>query len=442
MNERLLQFIWQGRYFSPGPFYTTYNEPLEILDTGLLNANQGPDFKTAKIKLGQTLWIGNIEIHVKASDWYKHHHQSDPNFQSVILHVVWEEDSTILDLNGNRIPCFCLEPWVPKMMLNRFRQLMEDQLYLIPCNAYLKDINTLHWTFLKERLLVERLQFKTAKVLSYYQQSKHDWETVCWWMIAHNFGLTVNALLFEAIAKNLSLNMLKRHSNQLLHLEALLMGQANLLEADFEEAYPIMLKKEYKFLQKKYGLPKINIQPAFLRMRPAAFPSLRLSQLAMLLQQSSNFFSCFKEATSIQEMKNIFHVKANDYWLYHYRFDHPTVYSEKLLGQQMVNNILINTVIPLLFAYGHLINDPFMKEKALSWIEQLPPERNHLIQQWSKYGISCRNAGESQALIELTQYYCIKKNCLDCTIGSKILRKGIEAKSSVESGTSIAITAL
>ena len=253
-------------------------------------------------------------------------------------------------------------------------------------------------------------------------QSKNHWEEVFWWLLAANFGIKVNTLLFEEVAKSISINILAKHKQQIHQLEALLMGQANLLNGKMEEEYPLMLQKEYTYLRKKHALTTITIQPNFLRLRPANFPTVRLAQLAMLIQQSSHLFSHIKELNSFKEVETLLSVQANDYWHYHYRFNKTTSFMPKILGTETINNILINTIAPILFAYGTYNNNELYQEKAIRWLIEAKPEVNSLIQGWQDYGLKAKSAFDSQALIELTNNYCYQKRCLECTVGNKILQ--------------------
>ncbi|HVX52134.1 MAG TPA: DUF2851 family protein, partial [Chitinophagaceae bacterium] len=351
MTERLLQFIWQFQYFNKQSLATTDGTPLHILSPGQFNSNQGPDFSEGKIKLGNTIWAGNIELHVKASDWLTHKHQADRNYQNIILHIVWQNDREIADATGTPLPTLELQPQVPVIMLEKYALLMQHTGF-VPCENFLPALSGIAWFSWKERLAVERLMRKSKDVLFLLRQSNNHWEEVFWQMLAKNFGIPVNAEVFQNISKAVSINILARHKNQLHQLEALLLGLAGLLDDDFKEDYPQMLQKEYRYLAKKYVLQQVTLAPSFLRMRPANFPTLRLAQLAMLIHQSSHLFSRIKETQSISEVQEMFTVTANDYWHYHYVFDQPAPYTAKRLGRQMVNNIIINTVIPILFAYG------------------------------------------------------------------------------------------
>ncbi len=420
MTEKLLQFIWQFQYFNKQSLTTDDGSALNVLHPGQLNTNQGPDFSQGKIKINDTVWAGNIELHLKSSDWHLHNHSTDKNYNNVILHVVWQNDATIPDVNGQNIPTLELQPYVSKILLQKYEQLMQNQGF-VPCENYLPVLSGIAWFSWKERLAIERLMRKAKEVLVLLKESNDHWEEVFWWMLAKNFGIPVNAEAFQNIARSVSINILAKHKNQLHQLEALLLGQAGLLNGDFTDDYPIMLQKEYRFLSKKYSLQPINKEPAFLRMRPANFPTVRLAQLAMLINQSTHLFSRIKDAKTVAEVQVLLTVTANDYWHYHYTFNESTPYSPKSLGKQMANNIIINTVIPVLFAYGVNRNEQKWKDIPVKWLLQLPPEQNTITRKWKEKEVLNQNAMDSQALIELKKNYCDKRICLDCAVGNKIL---------------------
>jgi hypothetical protein len=416
MNERLLQFIWQFQYFNAHQLTTDEGEPLQIFHAGTFNTNQGPDFLNASIKTGNTTWVGNIELHVKASDWEKHRHTPDPNYRNVILHVVWENDLSITQAST-----LSLKERVPKVLLERYQELMQGSLKMA-CRSFLPALSTLQWVSWKERLVVERLERKSARVVLLLKQSKQHWEEVLWWMLASNFGVKVNCDAFEAMARSLPLTLVAKHKNQIHQLEAMLLGQANLLNGSLAEDYPKMLQKEYLFLRKKYDLQPVKILPHFLRMRPANFPTVRLAQLAMLINHSTHLFSKIKEMGSVKEVKDLLNVTANDYWHYHYKFDEVAEYHPKHLGNQMAENIIINTILPVLFAYGAYTKLEVYKEKATSWLQQLGAEQNAITRQWTGAGVENKSALDSQALIELSNKYCNHQRCLDCAVGNKVLQ--------------------
>lgn len=418
MTERLLQFIWQFQYFNKTGLTTETGDELQIILHGTLNSNQGPDFANAKIKIGNTTWAGSVELHIKTSDWQRHNHSDDLNYKNVILHVVWQND---IRLGDGIIPVLELQDKVSKILLQRYEDLMNNTSF-IPCEkniAAVRDITMKAW---KDRLVAERLLRKAKSVELLLQQSNYHWEESFWWMLARNFGMKVNASAFEAMAKSISINILAKHKNQLNQLEALLFGQAGLLSKDFEEDYPLMLKKEYEFLKKKYKLQPIHEPVHFLRMRPGNFPTIRLAQLAALISESSHLFSKVKDETFLSVTRKWFDVTANDYWHYHYRFDEMTVFKKKTPGAAMVDNIVINTVAPVLFAYGNYHSDSGYKLKALQWLEQTGSEGNSITKGFQQSGVENKNACDSQALIELKNEYCNNKRCLDCAVGNYLLK--------------------
>ena len=417
MTERLLQFIWQFQYFNRTELSTTNDEEIQILFPGQFNRDQGPDFSNAKIKIGNTTWAGTVELHIYTSDWNKHFHNKDKNYNNVILHVVWKHDNS-----PNNIPVLELQPLVSNHLLNKYEALMQAQGF-IACEKMTGNIKAITWQSWKERLVAERLLRKSATAEEWLSQNNHHWEESFWWLLARNFGVKVNAVAFEEMARSLPVTMLAKHKQQIHQIEALLFGQAGLLNTEFKEEYPKLLQREYLFLAKKYGLSSIHQPIHFLRMRPGNFPTVRLAQLAMLVQQSAHLFSKIKEAENIKTVKEWFAVTANDYWHYHYRFEELSSYQPKTIGAAMVENILLNTVLPVLFAYGSFYNEQVYKDKALQWLEELKAETNSITSGFVNTGIENKNAFDSQALIELKNEYCAKKRCLECSIGNALLKQ-------------------
>jgi hypothetical protein len=417
MNERLLQFIWQFQYFNKSELRTSSGEPLQIIFQGQHNTNQGPDFSSAKVKIGSTTWVGSVELHFKTSDWEKHHHNRDENYRNVILHVVWENDTE----QENAVPILELKEKVSKILLQRYETLMNAAGF-IACEKSIHQVPGITWKSWKERILAERLVRKAEAVERYLRQCNYHWEETFWWLLARNFGMKVNADAFEAVARSIPLNLLAKHKSQIHQLEALLLGQAGLLNKAFDEDYPNMLRKEYKFFKAKYNLAPCVNTLFFLRMRPGNFPTIRFAQLAMLVHESAHLFSRIKEAASIDELEKWFDVTANDYWHYHYRFNETSPYKKKKLGLAMINNIVINTIVPMFFAYGHYHDEEAYKRKALRWLEETPAEENSVTKAFQGLGIENESGFDSQALIELKNEYCSKKRCLDCAVGNAILR--------------------
>ena len=421
ITERLLQFIWQFQYFNKSELTTASGDSIQIISPGKFNSNQGPDFSDAKIRIGKTLWAGTVELHINTSDWKKHNHQADKNYGNVILHVVWQNDDPDSQREENAAPVLELKDRVSKILLQRYEEFMNSTSF-IPCEKSISAVRDITWESWKERLLAERLIRKTKTVEGFLQQNNYHWEQTFWWLLARNFGMKVNADAFEAVARSIPLNVLAKHKSQIHQLEALLLGQAGLLDKKLKEDYPILLQKEYKFLKEKYSLTKIHQPVHFLRMRPGNFPTIRLAQLAMLVHNSAHLFSKIKEGKNVTEVKKWFDVTANDYWHYHYRFDESSSFKKKTLGTSMIDNIIINTIAPVLFAYGMYQDENKYKDKALKWLESTAAESNSITKGFQQLGIENKNAFDSQALIELKNEYCNKKKCLDCAVGNAILK--------------------
>ena len=417
MTERLLQYIWQLQYFNQNELITADGESLSIIHPGIINTNQGPDFLNAKIKVNNTIWAGSIELHVLSSDWNSHQHSLDKNYANIILHVVWQNDINLLV----SFPVLELQSLVSKILLQQFDELMKAKSF-IACETMISNVTPIIWVAWKERLLVERMQRKAAVILEYLRCNNNHWEETFWWLIARNFGNTVNADSFEKLARSLPIGILARHKNQIHQTEALLFGQAGLLEGDFQEDYPTLLQKEYRFFKKKYQLYSKPLPLYFLRMRPSNFPSLRLAQLSMLIHSSVHLFSIVKETILLDDVKKLLAVTANDYWHYHYVFDELSIYREKNIGKQMIHSVLINTIVPILFAYGHHYGETKYKERAMLWLEQIAEENNSITKGFTLLGIENKNAFDSQALIQLKNDYCNQKRCLECAVGNKLLR--------------------
>ena len=422
MKEEILQYIWKFQYYNKNELITTNGDPISVIHPGNHNLNQGPDFKEAKIKINNTLWAGNVEIHINSSHWILHNHSADNNYNNIILHIVWNHDVEIKDQNGNNLPTLEMQSRVSNMLLEKYQQLMETSQF-IPCEKLQHNLSDLALTGWKQRLVAERLIYKSENILSILKETNYHWEETFWWLIASNFGLKVNSEIFKKIAQSLPISILAKHKNNVIQIEALLFGQAGLLNKKFKEKYPLMLQKEYFFYQKKYNLEKVDGELFFLRMRPANFPTIRLAQLAMLIHNSEHLFSKIKETVSISDIKKMLAVEANDYWHYHYTFEESSDYKIKKLGKQMIDNIIINTIVPIIFTYGLHNNEESFKEKAIKWLEEISPEKNEITKGFEKLNYANKSAFDSQAFIELKNKYCNHKLCLQCSIANSILNK-------------------
>ncbi|NML21518.1 DUF2851 family protein [Pseudoflavitalea sp. G-6-1-2] len=417
MQERLLQFIWQFRYYNQRQLTLSNGSKLEVLHPGAFNLHQGPDFQQARIRIDGLIWVGNVELHVRTSDWFAHAHHKDSLYKNVILHVVWHDD---LNNPNDPIPVLTLQNLVPKVLLQQYEEWMLSRQF-IPCQHQLQKVNYLVLASWKDRLLVERLERKSGWMLDVFQQSKQHWEETCWWLLARNFGLKVNADAFEAMARSLPLNLIARHRPHLMQIESLLLGQAGLLSTKLSLPYPSMLKKEYEFLKSKYSLGSIQLPVYFLRMRPPAFPTVRLAQLSMLLHRTQQLFRQLLESDSIQQLRMFLNVTASNEWDCYYTLEEVAPSRIKHMGEEFTDSLVLNTVIPLVFTYGCWKKEQSYKDKAVQWLLQLPPEKNGITNQFRLIGAAIGNAFESQALIELKTQYCDRKKCLDCAIGNHLI---------------------
>ncbi len=419
MKERLLQFIWQEKYFQLNNLVLESGEQLIIRDPGTWNHDQGPDFLNARILLDGTTWAGNVEIHVKSSQWYQHRHQTDPSYNNVILHVVWENDAPRLSAS---LPTLVLQHRVSAILLDRYEQLMQSGGQLV-CQEWLPEITADYWAGWKQQLILERIQRKAKDLLNLYKSCNHSWNDACWCWMARYMGSVVNSDFFEQVAKSLPSRIMARHKDQVIQLEALLLGQANLLKESNPDPYVQLLQREYLYLQHKYQLPQLHGRMQKLRMRPTAFPEVRLAQLAMLWHRQGMFSRSWLEAEKLSDIARTLDITANDFWHYHFTLDEASPYHPKHTGEELIQQLLINVIIPYLYAAGVHQQQPALQQKAINWLSSLPAERNALIKQWQRAGATSETALESQALIELKKYYCEARRCLDCSIGRYLLKK-------------------
>ncbi|NLR57084.1 DUF2851 family protein [Chitinophaga polysaccharea] len=419
LSEELFQHIWAFRLFRQDHLTTVTGEPVEILHPGVLNHHGGPDFSAARIRIGTALWIGQVELHLRTSDWFRHGHQHNPQYGRIILHVVFIHDMPGKGIPG--VPCLELQERISKLLLQRYEALRSLAPF-VPCAAQAAQVPPLTWISWKDRLLAERWERKISGLQSWLLATHGNWEEVCYWAIAQSYGIPVNAAPFLQLAQSLPYRTLIRHRHQHIQLEAFLFGQAGMLEADHTDAYALQLQDIFTHLRHKYRLqPMAAHQWNWLRMRPAAFPTVRLATLAALLGKTTHIFSQLLEAKDMTALEQLFFVQPSAYWRTHYRFGQPVAQAQ-CPGRQAVHTILINTVLPLLFFYGQQKQQKYYQEKALHLLQQLPPEKNNITHQWALLGVKLENALESQALLQLKQYYCNEKKCLYCAIGAKIIR--------------------
>ncbi|MBI5218274.1 MAG: DUF2851 family protein [Bacteroidia bacterium] len=420
MNEGFLQYIWKYNLADKSKLKTVQGEPVRIISPGTHNTDAGPDFFNARIKIGNTTWAGNIEVHVNSSDWYKHSHAHDKTYDNIILHVVFKHDSDIKRKNGKIIPTLVLK--FNKNILNNYESLLKSRLW-IPCLDTLPDVDKFiidHWL---HALMIERLERKINAVSTLFENSKNSWEDTLYIWLARNFGFSLNAEPFELLAKATPLNQLLKHHDNRTHIEAILFGQAGLLSSEsVTDEYYIALKKDYHFFKQKFRLTPIEKHLwKFLRLRPSNFPTLRISQFAHLIHKTQGLFSKIIEAKNLHEIESLLKINASEYWDTHYVFGKKSGKKVKAFGKEAFHIFLINTMVPFLFFYGKQKNKEAYKAKTLSLLEELEPEKNSIIRGWREAGIKAANAFDTQALLELKKEYCAKMRCLDCQIGNKVL---------------------
>ncbi len=399
---------------------TVQGEKLFIHSAGLFNTNQGPDFLNARIRIADTIWAGHIELHLKTSEWLRHGHQEDANYNNVILHVVWEHDAEV-----NNVPVLELGGRVAGMLLERYEELMHKRGF-IPCQNSIGRISGLAWEHWKLRMVAERLTRKAQRLQGYLQANRQHWEEAFWWLLARNFGMRVNAEAFEQVARSIPYGVLRKESASQLQLEALLMGQAGLLARKRHDNHPKLLQQEYRFQQHKYGIHPAPIPVHFLRMRPGNFPTVRLAQLAALLTARESLFSAIRAITKIEDLRTLLTVQAASYWDDHYRFDEPSVHQPKRIGRALADGIIINTIVPALFAYGLHTGEDSFRERVIEWLAALHPEINSTVQGFESIGLHVQHALDSQALLELKSNYCDQQRCLKCTVGNMLLQPGLD----------------
>ena len=419
MQEKLLQFIWQYNLYRPDNLFTTDGELVQIIHPGTINTNAGPDFNSGRVRVGSTLLAGNIELHIRTSDWKKHGHENDRSYHNIILHVVYEHDTDYLPQN---VAVLELRKSIPPFVIDQYSSLIQTTA-LLPCAHQLKQVREIIKESWLSRLLVERLEQKMQHWQEELQQTGNDWRTLLYWRMASNFGFKINSVAFLMLAQSLPLQYLgKQH--QLLQIEALLFGQAGMLEGSFTDEYPKELKREYQYLKYKLGIrPMQSHLWKFLRLRPANFPTIRIAQFAALVHQSLHLFTKIGAGKSLKELTEMLSVKASSYWEHHYRFDdgdHKK--SIKKLGDDSIHNIIINTIAPIQFLYAHSQGMSQDAEAAIQILETLPAENNNVLRLWEENGWKAINAGQSQSMIQLYNHYCSRKRCLECSIGLSIIR--------------------
>jgi len=424
LSENILQFIWKYQLFRKVILYTVSGKELLVERAGLHNLNEGPDFENAFLTIDGIGWVGNIEIHTISSEWNNHKHQFNPAYNTVILHVVNHYDVEIKREDGTIPETLVLGSLIEPKVLKRYDSIMSG-MYWIPCEKLIHTVEPFYIQQWFGSLLFERFISKSVYVLNLLDEHRGDWEEVAYIMLARSFGFGVNSDAFEQLAKILPSGLIRKYSHDRIAIEALVFGQAGMLDVDFQEEYPQKLKKEFSYLRKIHQLkPMENVNWKFLRMRPLNFPTIRLAQFAALCSSINHFFALIIEIENLNLWRIRFNALiVNEYWSTHYHFKKETARHNTALGKGAIDLILINTIALLLFSYGKYVNDSSFMDRSVSFLEGIKPENNRIIQKYTELQVRVQSAADTQALKQLKTSYCDKKRCLNCEIGSQIIKR-------------------
>lgn len=424
MNEDILSFIWRFQYFASAALHTDEGSQLSILRTGYKNTNAGPDFLEARVIIEDFQWVGSVEIHVKSSDWYLHNHETDSAYETVILHVVWENDRPVVRLDGTLLPTLTLKEIVKKTVLERYAQL-QDETETIPCAGMFGQIDNIQKYGMLDRVLLERLDRKAALVMDLLAKSNNDWEETTYQWLGRHFGFKLNDAPFTRLTEILSWKIIRKHRDKLNQIEALLFGCAGLIPGKSNDFYIRQLRTEHQFLSAKYGLQsqQMNGQEwKNLRMRPAGFPTVRLAQFARLLNSNGSIFSEIILAPTFSTLQAMFQIEQSEYWKDHYLFEKKSKSRVPVLGKDSANLLIVNGAVPLLVAYAKHRQRPELLEKAIYWLSEIGAEKNRITREWEALGMKVTTSADSQALIEWYNNYCTFRKCLECTVGAMLVR--------------------
>ena len=419
MQEDFLHYVWQFQKLSTNILTTTSGDELHVINIGEYNTDSGPDFKNSKLRIDGQVWFGTVEVHVKSSDWFVHKHQNDLAYNNVILHVVWEDDIAVYDAHNNQLQTLVLKEYVNELMLFNYKKLLEKKNW-INCENQIHQIDEFTMSFWKEKLMIRRMERKSLVLQKRLTELNNDWEALLFLILAENFGLKLNSDHFFLLARSVTFTAFKKEVSNLFNMEALLFGQANLLNEEIEDLYYKKLKTEYGYLKQKYRLVDSLVMLQFFRLRPASFPTLRLSQFAMMYHSQQGLFSKIIEAKSVVELRRLFEVSASDYWDTHYTFGKTSIKRIKSVSKGFVELLMINAIIPLKFMYARSQGAENFEE-LLKLYHSLQPEQNTLIKKFENLKVTVNSSADSQALIELKTTFCDKQKCLHCEIGNKLL---------------------
>ncbi|WP_310594775.1 DUF2851 family protein [Flavobacterium sp.] len=421
MKEDFLHHLWKFKNFNTRTLKSTTGELITIIHVGQYLEQAGPDFFNAQIIIGNQKWAGNVEIHLKSSDWYAHHHEKDSAYENIILHVVWEHDVEIYRRDNSVVPVLALKEFVSSETIANYNSLRSTKSWIY-CEKQLADLDDFLLSNWQERLFFERLERKSKPIFELLHQTNSDWESVLFYLLAKNFGLNTNGESFFKIASSIPFSIIRKEGFELANIEALLFGNAGLLDSDKEDQYFSDLKFRYYYLLQKYQLEKPIIAPVqFFKLRPDNFPTIRLSQLAALYHSQQNLFSKIIQLNSALAIYQFFEVSASSYWSSHYQFDKESPKKKKLMSKSFIDLLIINTILPIQFAYSQSLGEE-NSEDLIQLLVAISPEKNSIIDKFKSFGITSKNAFETQSLLQLKKEYCNKSKCLECAIGVELLQ--------------------
>ncbi len=421
MREDFLHYLWKFKKFNSFDIKTSDGQDIIVHNVGQFLQLAGPDFFNAQISIGGQKWCGNVEIHVKSSDWYVHHHEKDQAYENVILHVVWEHDTEVYRKDNTVIPVLVLKNIISNGDLEKYKSLIIPKTWIF-CENEISKIDSFVISQWKLRLFFERLERKSKAIYSLLEKTNNDWEAVLFCVLAKNFGLNTNGELFFEVAKSIPFSIIRKESFEIENLEALLFGMSGLLESQSEDNYHNILKSRFSYLTQKYQLVKANFgSPHFFKLHPDNFPTIRLAQLAKLYHSHQNLFSKLTTYKSAKEIYELFDVGTSNYWDNHYNFDKESPRKIKRISKAFKNLLLINTLVPLRFAYSKS-QGLEIEEDLILMLNEIAPEKNIIIDKFKTFGVEVSNALETQSLLQLKNEYCNYGKCLDCAVGMELLK--------------------
>lgn len=421
MKEDFLHYVWQYKKFDFSNLQTSQGESLVVLHVGQNLHNSGPDFFNAQIVLNNQKWAGNVEIHLKSSDWYAHHHEKDANYDNVILHVVWEHDTPVYRKNNTEIPVLELKHYVNKGSLSQYQSLATAKSWIY-CENQLKLVDTFVLGKWQERLFFERLERKSTQIVQLLNETENDWEAVLFCLLAKNFGLNTNGESFLKMAQSIPFSIIRKEIFEVENLEALFFGMIDLLPTNAEDQYAKDLRTRFDYISLKYQLQKCYIEPVeFFKHRPDNFPTIRLALLAMLYHRHQNLFSKLIGIKQKEDFYQLFDLSVSDYWQTHYQFDKVSPKKKKKFSKSFIDLLIINTIVPVQFAYAKSRGEE-ISDDVLTLISQISSEKNAIIDKFHSFGIKAANAFETQSLLQLKNEYCNRHKCLNCAIGIELLK--------------------